>query len=680
MNRVTVLRKVFHSLLDYRLGMLVIGAVMGVRLLGLFQFLELAALDRLQKVGLPEPEDAYITILGIDSQYLDALGADKLSRRQLADLLEKVMIHDPAIVGMDIIEDDLGTLDNSLLQNVFEKYDNLITVEKVLPPKISPLSEVSDKTSEFEKIGFNDISLDDDANVRRMLLGVNPDRQSPFKKSFPLLIVEKYLSKIHGIEIENGIHDRDAMRFSDTEIPKLYQDSGGYHSEEEIYGVQTLINFRKGGKEAFNILKLSDSTAEFQAHDIKNKVILIGFIDFDLVPVFDTPVSSQLRDVFGGDVRLTGIELQAHSISQLISAVIDDRPLIFSLPEVLEYWLILVFGLVGMSLRVLSQAKFKKKFFNFVPLTVSTLLITIFSLSILFIYASFVIFGLWLPAVPCFLVLLINGVTYAGISQSDKSWRTLIEERDGALISLQTTIEERDRVLSSLQTMIEERDHAFSSLKTERRKTIERVFDAIHNGPLQSLANLLRRVRDHDVMPTDIGAELNTLNRDIRDIGESLKQASISDEEDLYVTVGKTRLDLNTPINELFYEIYRETLTRPFPGFRDLKIQSRSFEPIEDEIFTKDCKRKLCRFIEEMLCNVGRHAVGATQLTVVGKVINSSYKLTVIDNGPGIFSNHISQGTGSKIAYELAAQLNGTFEQKNNTPKGVFCAMSWQIK
>ena len=36
---------------------------------------------------------------------------------------------------------------------------------------------------------------------------------------------------------------------------------------------------------------------------------------------------------------------------------------------------------------------------------------------------------------------------------------------------------------------------------------------------------------------------------------------------------------------------------------------------------TIECKRKLCRFFEETLCNVGRHAIGATKLTVTGQTV-----------------------------------------------------------
>lgn len=628
------------------LGLGIIGVVICLRLLGFLEILELLTLDRLQHISPAEATDPKIVLVGIDEAYIEKEEDTALEYRDLTDLIESVLAAEPTVVGIDVVEDDLVGEGKSALISLLESNEKLIAVDKILPPTIPPFKELSD-TVLGSRVGFNDLSLDDDFQIRRMFLGWSPEQTiQSFRESFALILARNYiLNRLH-IELTNGRKDPYAMRFGNVEIPRLQPSSGGYSQEEFIYGIQTAINFRGGrlsikeSPKPFKVLNASDIDAgNLNPKEIEQKIVIFGILAPSITDEFDSVLPKNLN--YTESRRITGLEIQAHAVSQIVSAVADGRALIHAWDVPLEYLFIVAFGLLGISVRRLSTSTAR----GLVYLCAIGLLLCALS------YAGLIINGLWLPLVPAMLVLAINGVAYIAVSQSERRWKALVQERDRAL----------------------------AALKLERQKTIDHAFDTIHNGPLQTLANLLRLIRDNQITLPDAGHQLEKLNREIREVGNELKQDSMSDEE-VSIKVGQSRLDLNMPLHELFYEIYRETLERPFPGFKGLKVQARSLDPIASENLPVEYKRKLCLFFEEMLCNVGKHAIGATKLTVTGKKIDNYYIIRVVDNGNG-FSNEkqAKKGRGTKISRELESTLKGKFIRRSNYPKGIFCEFKWAI-
>ena len=645
MNRATLQTKLRHLLSENRFGVAIISTIVVLRLLGAFQFLELLTLDHFQQVHLRESPDSRITLVGVDESYFSRGNSASLEYSDLTALLSKILNGNPAVVGVDLVEDELNGTGKNFLLSLFEEDDRLIAVEKIWTPTIAPIDGLSNEVLE-ERTGFNDISLDSDDHVRRMFLGGETTNR-PFIKSFALMLAEKYLKNIQNTEIKNGSRDLYAMKFGNVEIPRLNPFSGGYRNENSIYGIQTLVNFRTG----FNLLRKKEKPFkiilasgliqnELDAESMAEKIVIVGTLSPSNVTTFSSVIPPSLTY---NEKLATGLELQAHAVSQITSAVLDQRPLIHPLYLPLEYALIIAFGFVGIRIKKQHKSALRSLLY----LSAISFLFTLAS------YLSFCLVGLWIPIVPVLLALTINGLTYIAVAQSDQRWQALVKQRDRAL----------------------------AAVKLERQKTVEHAFDTIHNGPLQTLANLLRLIKDDQIDRNNVGLELRKLNQEIRDIGESLRKESISDEQ-LYIKVGQSKLDLTIPLHELFYEIYRETLQRPFPGFETLKIQARSLEPVTPEKMTVECKRKLCRFFEEALCNVGRHAIGATKLTVTGQTIGRFYCLTIIDNGSGLTARKprlIRKGQGTKIACELEASLKGRFTRKSHYPKGVFCELKWLL-
>ncbi|MBW4667801.1 MAG: CHASE2 domain-containing protein [Cyanomargarita calcarea GSE-NOS-MK-12-04C] len=86
-------------------------------------------------------------------------------------------------------------------------------------------------------------------------------------------------------------------------------------------------------------------------------------------------------------------------------------------------------------------------------------------------------------------------------------------------------------------------------------------------------------------------------------------------------------------------------------------------------------KRGICLFMEEALCNVGKHAQGVKRVQASGVYSANKYKLWVKDNGSGIKSKLENKGT--KYFRILAKQLGGEFRRESLSPRGTICELSW---
>ncbi len=253
-------------------------------------------------------------------------------------------------------------------------------------------------------------------------------------------------------------------------------------------------------------------------------------------------------------------------------------------------------------------------------------------------YVMLWLWGMWIPIAPNLLILTINGVGLSAFAfyQHDKFLKRQIEER---------------------------------------QSTINYTFDVIHNGPLQTLAYGLRHMRAQDIPYEQLIWQFEKLNQEIREISEFLKLEALGEKEVLRLGSGLI-LDLKRPLHDLLYEVYSSTLERhDFEYFKTLKVKIRNFDPIDDKYLSRQQKRSICLFLEEALCNVGKHAQGVKRIQASGTYCASHYKLWVKDNGSGIKSNLENKGT--KYSKLLAKKLGGDFRREPLSPRGTICELSW---
>ncbi|MGB6168188.1 MAG: CHASE2 domain-containing protein [Geitlerinemataceae cyanobacterium] len=596
-------------------GLAAILLVAIARATGSLQFLEWSALDTFLRLRPAEPMDERIAIVGIDETDIEGIARYPIPDGEIAELLKKLQVYQPAVIGLDLGRELPVEPGHQDLKTALAQMENAIGVERVFPQQGRPAG------LPIDRVGFSDFPWDADLHTRRSFLGMpNPRKSGDYKFSLAMQLARVYLSKTENLPLENGIDDRQAMRFGKTEFPRFLSHSGGYVGTD-AGGVQVLLNFRSGSQ-PFRMLSLDDiETGNFDPNWLRDRIVLIGVT----APNYKSTIQTSALER-ANPKGLSGVEFQAHAASQILSAVLDGRTLLKTWLEGWEYLWILSWGCIGIILGHLSDSLFKN------GLGIGLL----GTVSIGIGYGSF-LWGWWLPVVPSVLALVFGNIVYTAFSEYDNVLRSRLQER---------------------------------------QRTIDRTFNVIHNGPLQTLANVLRHIRDRDWSEEKLLVELENLNYELRAVGERLEQEMLDFEDALFLGSGK-KLDLKVPIHELFYEVYRSTLERDLPGFQTLKIKAIDFEPMVPPSLGIEQKRELCRFLEEALCNVGKHAIGATRLGVTGTQTNGWYLLRITDNGPGLAS--FAEGRGTKQSKHLKVQLKGKFKRETLSPRGTVCELTWPV-
>ncbi|MBD2103735.1 CHASE2 domain-containing protein [Leptolyngbya sp. FACHB-261] len=585
------------------------------RFTGALETSEWNTLDAFLRLRPSEPTDERILIVGVNETDIRRFGYP-VPDRDLALLFRTLQSYQPRAIGLDIFRDLPVGSGRSELAAIFQQNKNLIVIERALKgagnSTVNPPPELP-----AQQAGFADVLLDSDGRLRRSLLGINTEQG--YKFSLALRLTEQYLRT----EVSNGIRDKNAMRLGKTELPRFSVNFGGYIGESVGTTSQLLLNFR-GGLAPFRRVSFSQIIdGQVKPDWIRNRVVIIGM-------TADSVKDSVNTTAVAGDGQkrglVDGVEIQAHAVSQIISAVLDQRPLLNAWREPWEYLWVTVWGLVGIGLSRFVHSPLRV----FLGLMLASLILVTAAYLLLLL-------GWWIPVVPALLVLGLNGAGLTPFYQYNRYLRAQIEQR---------------------------------------QLVIDQTFDAIHNGPLQILARLLRQAREQDEPSSRLLLELEHLNQELRSVYESVRRESLTQNDSLYLGEGQ-ELDLQAPLHEILYEVYSDTLLRDFPCFKSIRIKIRQFDPIDDRSLTADHKRSLCRFLEEALCNVGKYATAATRLSVICTQEKNTYVLRITDNGAGLTTN--SKGRGTQQAENLARQLGGKFQRLPQSPKGTVCLLSWPV-
>lgn len=613
-------------------GLSVVGLVMLARSMGLLQSQEWLVFDQLLRIRPAEAIDTRVVIVGIDEDDINYAGGFPIPDSQLAKLLNILQTYKPRVVGLDIFKNQNTNPERVQLGSALRESPNLIGIEVVLnqsktfnvkpPPELPP-----------ERVGFADLIVDPDGKLRRSILA-SKTHTGELKYSLPLRLAQTYL-RSEGIALHHGSRSYDPIQFGSLKLPRFLPNCGGYVGAD-ANGNQVLLNFRSH-RQPFRTLSLrAVLTRNFDPNWIGDRIVIIGMTASSVKDSFIT--SAVKGTLYTTDLGVEessnqyqwiyGVEVHAHATSQILSRVLDRRPLLRVWLEIWEYLWILGWGLLGIILGLMLQSPWK---------TFSSLGVASFAL--IGICYIFLVMGWWIPLVPTLLALSGAGLT---ASFFDRDLRTLLEQRS---------------------------------------LTLKRSFEAIHNGPLQTLAVMLRSLGEEEVSTEELRSQLEQLNQELRSIPDSLSQEMLSRDDSLCLE-GNVVLDLQTPIAELLYQIYDLTLRRNFQGFVTiLSFIPPNFEPLEDSHLSTAKKRCLCLFLQEALCNVGKHAKGATRLDVICTREPSWYCLKIIDNGAEMISesNYTGGRGGTNQAHEIARQLRGKFRRFPHSPQGTVCELTWPI-
>jgi CHASE2 domain-containing sensor protein len=379
-------------------SLVITGLVAGVRWLGALQPLEIWAYDRMMRLRPAEVPDDRLLVITVTEQDIQAQGNEprrgSLSDRTLNRLLNALEPHQPLAIGLDIYRDfaaEQPELATQLRQNkrliaICKRPDSIDDPIGVLPPPEVPST----------RLAFSDFVQDNDGVIRRHLLYLPPNPSSACTTAYALStqLAFRYL-KTKGISPQFTAEGN--LKLGDTVFPRINRQAGGYHSIDAQSG-QILLNYRA----APTPQKIAQQATLSQVLDgqvnpkaIRDRIVLIGIA---------TPSS-------GGDYwatpygtefsrRIPGVLIHAQMASQMLSAVLDQRPLIWVWSEGGEIFWIGVWSLLG---GVLGW-QFRRLFFFGLALGISG--ITLSGLCFLLLVQ-----GGWVPFVPSMMSLLFAGST-----------------------------------------------------------------------------------------------------------------------------------------------------------------------------------------------------------------------------------------------------------------------------
>jgi CHASE2 domain-containing sensor protein/two-component sensor histidine kinase len=603
-------------------GITVIIFVVLLRIFGTLQFAELAVFDAFLRLRPQEDMDERILIVGINEEDIKRIKNYPIPDRDIAALINKLKTYQPAVIGLDIVRDLPQEPGHKELIKVFKGTKDLIGIEKALADSSGSVFNAPPNLPS-EQVGCSDAVIDIDGKNRRSLLATS-NTKGIWRKSFALKLAEIYL-KTEGISLGNVNGDPYGMRFSSTILTRFQPNFGGY-VKEDAGGSQILVNFRNR-RNPFHIVSLEAvQTGKVNPDLIRGKIVLIAMTS---PSAKDYVNSSAIHSE--NPALIYGVEFQAHAVSQLISSVLDNRPLINVWADEWEYLWIIVWGISGLSFTRIIRSPWKILIF-----------MTVAHICLLGICYGLLIWGLWVPFVPALLTL---GFNYSGV-----------------LIAFYKY------------------DEALQSRIQERQLVIDQTFDAIHSQPLQRLNIILRKIQSEKGLESQsFVSELQQLNQELRDVYDLVRKEAVTELNSFYLRQGQ-RLDLLQPLHELLHDVYIDVLERDYTNFKNIKLKIVKFEIMDERGLNIQQKRSLCRFLEEALCNVGKYAEGTTRLRISCTQGQGKNIIRVADNGLGIdtMANlSANSGFGTKQAQNLAKQIGGKFERTRNSPKGMVCQLTW---
>jgi CHASE2 domain-containing sensor protein/nitrogen-specific signal transduction histidine kinase/DNA-binding NarL/FixJ family response regulator len=590
--------------------------VITLSIVGWLQLLEWAFLDQFFRWRPLEPKDQRIVVVGIDESDIANLGQWPMSDRQLAQLLDKIISRQPIVIGLDLYRDLPVEPGYEALAQIFATTPNLIGIKKVSGGKVNPPKILSQK----KQVGIADVALDEDGKIRRGLL-FQDDPQGVPQETLGMKLALNYLQNQN---IQPNLIDQKKLlfRLGKTLFSPLKPRDGGY-AGAKIGGYQVLLNLRGAscGSEG------TDPNCPFTW--VSMSQVLNDRIDPDLMEgriVLIGPTAPSLNDFFyaayskNDETAYTGVEIHAHVASQVISAALDGRGLIQTVPEPIEWlWIVLWTGMSASLGVCFLQWRWQ--------ITIA-LISTAFGL-VLIAYCAFLA-GWWLPI---FAPLLgVGGATIASISY------VLLKNLQDYTQTLERKVEERT---AELQLAKQAADRA-NRMKSEFLAGMSHEL----RTPLNAILGFTRIMAK---MPTPNSEFTNYLGIVGRS-GEHLLSL-INDVLDLSkIEAGKITLDVNQ------FDLYQllKTIEEMLKMRANAKKLELSFD-LDSNLpqYIQTDEKKLKQVLINLLGN-------AIKFTEQGQII-----LKVQGSAPHI--NFQVQDTGAGIAPE---EMDRLFEAFGQTASG----------
>ena len=385
------------------------------------QPLELAVYDRMMQQRPDEGPDKHLLIIEITEADIAAQkeNGELLKRRSLSEqsygqtfetslsdsslsrLLETLAQYQPSVIGLDLYRDFAAGPNQSELSSRLQQDGRLIAVCKAEDFEDSSFHSIDPPPEmPLNRVGFSDFREDSDGILRRHLLGMlplirNQTSRCNTEQSFSLQIAAQYLSQR---QIEAQITEVGDLRLGSQLVEILERRGNTYPPSDNAGGSDILLNYRSTPEIAPMVTLQQFLNQQPNPNYLKDTIVLVGVTTKDDEDHWLTPIYP--------DGPVPGVIVQSHMISQLLSAALDNRPLIAPLSPWQSVGWIWTWAVVGGFLALWRSPRNPMSYF-FAAWIVSLTAASAFLYGICFFS---LIRGHWVPFASLVVALVLSSV------------------------------------------------------------------------------------------------------------------------------------------------------------------------------------------------------------------------------------------------------------------------------
>jgi CHASE2 domain-containing sensor protein/tRNA A-37 threonylcarbamoyl transferase component Bud32 len=416
-------------------GLGVAGLVVGAKQLGWWEMGELAVYDRSVRWQPALPQDPRLLIVAISEEDLNLQKTWPLTDRTIATAIQKLTNAKAKVIGLDVFRHHPVNPGATELAKIWDSNDLIIPGchhRNFKNPGIGGPPGIP-----AEQLGFVDLLVDRDGIVRRALLFMARDPKSPCtsETSFALQLAQEYLIRQH--QLTGKFDSNQEFSLATAHFHPISSTDGGYQTAESG-GYQILLNYRSPSRATTTermgvakIVTISDLLNDrVDPNLIKDRIVLIGSTASSLKDEFLTPYSAGKAE----DATMPGVVVHAQIVSQILSAVLDNQPLWWFLPEWVEGVWIAGWCLTGSCL-----AWYIRHPLQLLVAAGGGTILVVGGFAIAFAHAG------WIPLVSPVVGLIASSIGMLGLT----SYQTQRQQQVMASLAI-----DRDRAISDLQLLL----------------------------------------------------------------------------------------------------------------------------------------------------------------------------------------------------------------------------------
>jgi CHASE2 domain-containing sensor protein/predicted Ser/Thr protein kinase len=415
--------------------------VWGVREGKWLQSLELKVYDQmLRSTSDAQTVDHRILIVTITQQDLER---EKwpLSDDTINQLLAKLASYQPRVIGLNIYRPGQKNLAAGLKNR--EQIISLCLISSMGNSEIPPPPNFP-----IYNVGYNDLIPDAENGQilrRALLFAYSSDKKCQTQFSFAALLGIKYLEK-QGFAVD--FPDQTYFSIGKTIFPIITRNFGSYQGIN-AQGYQVLLNYRNPNYLAQTVTLTQVLNNQINPDLVKDKLIIIGTNAPSVHPGFYTPFSASPQH----STRTPGVFIHAQIASQIISTVLDGKPLFWDWPNWVELLWVWGWSVVGGVLVWRLQHP------GILLIGASVTLIGLIGICF-----SVFLFAGWIPLIPSAFSLVIAGV-------SMRIYTTYKTQQQMKMIVLQ--VEQQKEVIEQLDILLKETTADTATIRDSRFDIVE---------------------------------------------------------------------------------------------------------------------------------------------------------------------------------------------------------------